>query len=142
SGKKRWNPKREPKGQLDTIRVFDTAGKRRRISLGPIGSPEADRKYKEIVALMEANGRRYPEEGLKPTEAATKTVEHEEKGNDTTEPALEAPPAANLFPMMSEDEFRVFKEDIRIRGLEEDIVFFEGKILDGRNRYRACRELG
>jgi hypothetical protein len=54
---------------------------------------------------------------------------------------LEAHKFANVFPMMSEDEFNSLKKDIAESGLENDIVLYEGKILDGRNRYRACIDL-
>lgn len=47
---------------------------------------------------------------------------------------------ANLFPMLDEIELGELTDDIRLRGLEEEIVLYEGKILDGRNRYLACRE--
>ena len=43
--------------------------------------------------------------------------------------------------MMGGTEFKRFKEDIRTRKLQEPIVTYEGKILDGRNRYKACKEL-
>jgi ParB-like chromosome segregation protein Spo0J len=49
---------------------------------------------------------------------------------------------ANLFPMMSDDEYRALVKDIRENGLREAIWLYEGKIIDGRNRYKACRELG
>lgn len=49
---------------------------------------------------------------------------------------------ANLFPLMFEKEFKEFKEDIKKNGLQEPIILYEDKILDGRNRYKACRELG
>lgn len=54
----------------------------------------------------------------------------------------EVHPAASIFPLMTDDEFLALKEDIRSKGQREDVVLWEGKILDGRNRYRACQELG
>lgn len=49
---------------------------------------------------------------------------------------------ADLFPMLDDVELGELTEDIRRNGLIEDIVLYEGKILDGRNRYLACREAG
>jgi len=48
---------------------------------------------------------------------------------------------ANIFPLMEGEEYGLFVDDIEKRGLQEPIVLYEGKILDGRNRYRACKEL-
>lgn len=51
-------------------------------------------------------------------------------------------PAAELFPMMSETEFQAMKEDIRLHGQNDDVLIWNGTLLDGRNRLRACTELG
>lgn len=44
--------------------------------------------------------------------------------------------------MMGEPEFSGFKEDIAKNGLKLPIYLHEGKIIDGRNRYKACLEIG
>jgi ParB-like chromosome segregation protein Spo0J len=52
-------------------------------------------------------------------------------------------PVANLFPLLGEDDLRVLAEDIRANGLREPVwLHRDGRILDGRNRWRACREAG
>ncbi len=48
---------------------------------------------------------------------------------------------AEIFPLMDKKEFEALKEDINKKGLQEAIVIFEDKILEGRNRYNACNEL-
>ena len=55
---------------------------------------------------------------------------------------MEFHPIANILPMMMAEEFAAFKEDIRANGQQEPIWTFEGQIIDGRNRFVACRELG
>jgi ParB-like chromosome segregation protein Spo0J len=44
--------------------------------------------------------------------------------------------------MMDAAEFSSLKESISKGGLKEQIWLYEGKILDGRNRYLACLEVG
>jgi hypothetical protein len=47
-------------------------------------------------------------------------------------------PIANIFPMLDDDELKALAEDINTKGLTEPITLYQGKVLDGRNRYRAC----
>src|SRR5262245_17601140 len=55
---------------------------------------------------------------------------------------LEFHALATLFPLLNGEDFDELVADIRKHGLREPIVMFEGKVLDGRNRYRACIEAG
>jgi hypothetical protein len=49
---------------------------------------------------------------------------------------------ANLLPMIDSARFAELREDIRKNGILEPIKLFEGRILDGRNRYKAAKEIG
>ncbi len=51
-------------------------------------------------------------------------------------------PLAQKYPPMEADEFAAFTADLAEHGQKNPIWLFEGKILDGRNRLRACTELG
>ena len=56
-------------------------------------------------------------------------------------PNLQYHELSTIFPLINGEDFCLMTKDIEINGQREPIVLFEGKILDGRNRYRACREL-
>lgn len=51
---------------------------------------------------------------------------------------------ANIFPMMNANDMRSLLEDMKANGYDKSapIVLYEGKILDGRNRYAAANQLG
>jgi len=55
---------------------------------------------------------------------------------------LESHKFADIFPMVEGEQAEQLKLDIKENGLIQPIVLFEGKILDGRNRYKASKELG
>ena len=44
--------------------------------------------------------------------------------------------------MMNDADFKALRDDIEAQGLHEALWLYEGQILDGRNRYKACKELG
>jgi N6-adenosine-specific RNA methylase IME4 len=46
---------------------------------------------------------------------------------------------SEIFPSLIGPEFDALVDDIRDNGLREPIVLFDGQVLDGRNRYRACQ---
>ena len=48
---------------------------------------------------------------------------------------------ANIFPMMTDDEFKELVTSIDNNGQREPIMLYQNKIIDGRNRYNACIQL-
>lgn len=48
---------------------------------------------------------------------------------------------ANLFPMLDAAAQDALRADIETHGVREPIIMFSGRILDGRNRYMAARDL-
>jgi ParB-like chromosome segregation protein Spo0J len=51
-------------------------------------------------------------------------------------------PLAGMFALIDGEDFDQLAEDIGARGIISPIILFEGKILDGRNRYLAAKEAG
>jgi hypothetical protein len=54
----------------------------------------------------------------------------------------EAHPAAEIFPQLMGEELSELAGDIKRHGLRQPIWMLSGKILDGRNRWRACQMAG
>jgi len=65
-----------------------------------------------------------------------------DSANEDNASKLAFHPIAGIFPAMEGPEFMALINDIKETGLKDKITLYEGKILDGRNRYRACREAG
>ncbi|UOD31691.1 S-adenosylmethionine-binding protein [Massilia violaceinigra] len=65
-------------------------------------------------------------------------------GSASPQPAAvyELHPLCTLFPRLSGSQFDALKGDIAAHGLRQPIVLYQGAILDGGNRYRACLETG
>lgn len=59
-----------------------------------------------------------------------------------SEPTMPAHEFASLFPMLSDLDLQTLADDIATNGLQTPITTLDGKILDGRNRYRACEIAG
>ena len=47
---------------------------------------------------------------------------------------------ANVFPLIEGPAFDELVADVKAHGLREPIITHEGKIIDGRNRFRACQQ--
>lgn len=58
-------------------------------------------------------------------------------------PLPEIHPAAAIFPLLNDAELQALAEDIRTNGLREPVwLHADGRLIDGRNRWRACERIG
>src|SRR4029077_7376660 len=51
-------------------------------------------------------------------------------------------PFTEIYPLLEGEDFDALALDIAANGLVLPILLYDGQILDGRNRYRACGEAG
>lgn len=54
---------------------------------------------------------------------------------------LEIDPIANDNPMMLSSEFNLLVNDIKANGQKDPVLMYDGKIMDGRNRLAAAKQL-
>jgi ParB-like nuclease domain. len=55
---------------------------------------------------------------------------------------LELHPLSTIFPPIVGEAFNDLVADIKEHGLREPIALYQGRVIDGRNRLRACEKLG
>jgi hypothetical protein len=51
-------------------------------------------------------------------------------------------PAADVFPMLTDEELDELADDIKGNGLLQPLIIKDGVLIDGRNRREACRRAG
>lgn len=54
---------------------------------------------------------------------------------------LQPHPLGAIFPPLGDEDYEVLCASIKNHGLMEPIILHEGKILDGNNRYTACKKV-
>lgn len=64
------------------------------------------------------------------------------EGNAIRVEPMKAHEYADLFPMMNDEELKNLVSDLKRKGQSNPIMLLDGKILDGRNRYKACMIAG
>lgn len=55
---------------------------------------------------------------------------------------LDDHPISQIFPMMDKEDRAELEKSVKANGLREAIILLDGHILDGRNRWEACRAVG
>lgn len=54
---------------------------------------------------------------------------------------LDDHPVSQIFPMMGPEDRAELEKSIKEHGLREPVILLDGKVLDGRNRFEACRAI-
>jgi ParB-like chromosome segregation protein Spo0J len=97
----------------------------------------------DITNIPASLDRRPPKEANKSDDVVEQPVSDaaaSKSAEDIDARELQPHPFADMFPRMQGEDFDALVASIREGELEEPIVKYEGKILDGRNRYEACAE--
>ena len=93
----------------------------------PVALPESETGLEQDPGLM------MPEEYLVPSNEGVIEVDPDTLGTHRY---------AELLPLMRPNEFRALCDVIALNGQQVPAILFRGKLLDGRNRARACAALG
>jgi ParB-like chromosome segregation protein Spo0J len=85
-----------------------------------------------------------PEGAPAPTQSGScASLDEDAFGDFDTLTELDFHEICECVPPLSRKEYARLRDDIAQHGLREDVlVLFEGRILDGRHRYKACEETG
>ncbi len=113
-----------------------------------------DHHIPEVRRMMaEGHGDRKIGEGLGITRHQARNLMRDVERADLKQGASPVPegftgkglqfhPYSEIFPLTEGGDFEALVADVRDNGMIDDIWIFEGSILDGRNRYRACAAAG
>jgi hypothetical protein len=124
--------------QSGIVRVATDAERLRHVALVKQYRPTEQHAASLKGDVMETASN-FVEENIFSTNADDLSVRH---GNVPSTKQLKFHDVANLFPMLDANELKALASDIFENGQREPITLFEGKILDGRNRYVACLDAG
>jgi ParB-like chromosome segregation protein Spo0J len=82
-------------------------------------------------------------DGVEATQATQDPQEGQAATQEAQDGVTKSHPIANIWPLLPERELRELAEDIKANGLRNPIWRHrDGRIIDGRNRYLACRIAG
>jgi ParB-like chromosome segregation protein Spo0J len=125
-----WGPVHDTResARLAAIRQALVSAEHHATQTAVKGSAESAAKVaKQLRAILDR-----PEEPMSP------------KVRELPTASLSLHPQVNLVPAMSADQFKVFKEDVKARGVQKPIELIPGTkiIIDGRSRWMAATDAG
>jgi hypothetical protein len=103
----------------------------------------SDQKIADRVGCSKATAQKYLAAGTNGQgEAPSPPAADPRTGRWTPDqPPLEPHTLADLFPAMADQDLNALAPDIAAHGAREPIWLYQGRILDGRNRFRVCQAL-
>lgn len=68
-------------------------------------------------------------------------IRHDALAANDAQPSWPLDPCAEAFPPMQVEEFEALKASIARNGLREPLLVWQGRVMDGRHRLKACQAL-